>query len=127
MTFDAAQLAAAARHVATFLAGIVTMLGIVHFLTPDQASKIGAGLGKIADGLGDILLAIGPFIALVSGFFAQRSATPAKQAASLLNSGAAHTIVGTPELALAMKDPNVIVATGYAPEEPTQAAKKPII
>jgi hypothetical protein len=121
MNFDTAQLAAAARHVATFLAGVATMLGIIHFVTPDQASKIGAGLGKIADGLGDILLAIGPFIALVSGFFAQRSATPAKQANSLLDSGAAHTIVGTPELALAANSPQVIVASGYAPEGHTQA------
>jgi hypothetical protein len=121
MNFDTAQLAAAARHVATFLGGLATMLGIIHWLTPEQAAQIGVGLGKIADGLGNILLAIGPIIGLVSAFFAQRSATPAKQANSLLSSGAAHTIVGTPELAEAVNSPQVIVASGYAPEGHTQA------
>src|SRR3954462_1068643 len=121
MNFDAARLSAGARHVATFFGGLATMLGIIHWLTPEQAAQIGVGLGKIADGLGNILLAIGPIIGLVSAFFAQRSAMPAKQANSLLSSGAAHTIVGTPELAKAANSPQVIVASGYAPEGHTQA------
>lgn len=103
-----AQIAAALRHCATFFAGLMTMLGVSHFITGDQASQLGAGLGKIADGLGDVIVVAGPMIGAISAYFSQRSASPPKQADSLIDSGQAHKIIGTPQLAEETKSANVV-------------------
>lgn len=108
MTFNAAQAAATGRHLATFVAGLATMLGVLHFVTAEQASQFAGGIGKIADGVGDVLVVIGPIMAGISAYFSQRSATPPKQADSLIASGEAHKIEGTPELAAETKSPKVV-------------------
>jgi hypothetical protein len=103
-----AQISAAARHGATFLAGLATMLGVLHYLSPEAAAQLGQGLGKIADGLGDVLVVLAPIGAAISAYFSQRSASPPKQADSLINSGEAHTIIGTPALAAETKSDRVV-------------------
>lgn len=103
-----AQVSAAARHFATFIAGLATMLGVLHFLSPDQAAQFGQGLGKIADGLGDVLAVAAPVGAAISAYSSQRAASPPKQADALINSGEAHRIIGTPALAAESKSDRVV-------------------
>jgi hypothetical protein len=105
---SSAEIAAALRHVATFFAGFLTMLGVTHFLSAEAAAQFGQGLGKIADGVGDVLVVAGPVVAGVSAYFSRRSATPSKQADALIDSGQAHKIIGTPELAESTNSPRVV-------------------
>jgi hypothetical protein len=110
MKFNAAQAAATGRHIATFVAGLATMFGVLHVVSVEQANQFAGGIGKIADGVGDILVVIGPILAGISAYFSQRSASPPKQADSLIASGEAHKIEGTPELAEETKSPKVVAS-----------------
>jgi hypothetical protein len=67
---NAAQVAAIARHILTFLGGMITCASLLHFISVDEAKKIGASLTDISNGVASISVALGGLIATISGIWA---------------------------------------------------------
>lgn len=75
-----AQVNAAARHVGTFVAGVITMFGLSTKIDPATAQNIIAAMGTA---INDILSLAGLVTPLVMGYLASRSASPASQIKSV--------------------------------------------
>ena len=67
---NTAQVASISRHIATFLGGIITCAALFHFISLDDAKKIGPSLIDISNAVASLSVALGGFIAIVSGGWA---------------------------------------------------------
>lgn len=80
---SASQLAAAGRHVVTFLAGVVTCLAALHVISAGDAATIGSTVTRIGNDVADILAALAPLIAAASGWYAVYKSGHQQQIASV--------------------------------------------
>lgn len=79
----ASQLAAAGRHVVTFIAGGVTCLAALHVVSAGDAATIGSTLTRIGNDVVDICAALAPLAAIVSGWYATYKASKNQQIKSV--------------------------------------------
>lgn len=77
------QLAAAGRHVVTFLAGGVTCLAALHVISAGDAAAIGSTVTRIGNDAADVCAALAPVAAIVSGWFAAYKASHQQQIKSV--------------------------------------------
>lgn len=71
-----AQVLAATRHVASFAAGAIAILGLSTKINPDQAAAIINSLGTLVS---DAVVVIGLVTPVLAAWLASRSASPAAQ------------------------------------------------
>lgn len=110
------QYKAAGKHVASYIAGGVSMAVAFHFLIPTDAAGINDNLNHIYSGVEQIVVGITGLIGILTPIYttwkASRNASPAGQAASLTAAVPGTKIVTTPEIAAATpQSPNVISST----------------
>lgn len=96
------QIIAFGRHVATFVAGMLTLAVTFNYVSAEQATTLKDSINQIIQSVGAIATAIGPIAAIISGLYASRSASPANQ----LKAVAANPTVAKIEV----KDPVVVGA-----------------
>lgn len=84
------QVAAAGRHVVSFIAGGVTVAAGLHLLSGTNASTITTSVQHIEAGVAEIAAGLGPLVAILSGWYAAWSASHIQQLKSVekaVNSG----------------------------------------
>ena len=96
------QIIAFGRHVATFVAGMLTLAVTFNYISADQATTLKDSINQIIQSVGAIAAAVGPIAAIISGLYASRSASPANQ----IKAVAANPTVAKIEV----KDPIVVGA-----------------
>ena len=96
------QIIAFGRHVATFVAGMLTLAVTFNYISADQATTLKDSINQIIQSVGAIAAAVGPIAAIISGLYASRSASPANQ----IKAVAANPTVAKIEV----KDPVVVGA-----------------
>lgn len=83
-----AQYQAAGKHVASYVAGGVTMAAALHFISPTQAVDVNGNLKDIFSGLEQVATGVAGLIAVLTPIYtawrAQKNSTPAAQAAALV-------------------------------------------
>lgn len=77
------QVAAFGRHVATYAAGGITAVAVLHIVNAGDAATLSDSLGKISTGVAEIASGLAPIIALVSGWYAAWSASRKSQIAAV--------------------------------------------
>lgn len=100
---SAAQVNAAARHVASFAGGAVVMFGLSSKINPDSLNAIINATGTL---INDAIVLFGLISPLLAGYFASKSASPVAQAAAVAATGA--TVIAPPAIAAAVPSPNVM-------------------
>jgi hypothetical protein len=104
------QIAAGARHVATYAAGAVTAAAALHLLSAGDATTLQTSLEHIANGVSEIAVGVGPLIGLASAAYAWLSASLKKQAQSVASTPGT-VVVTTPALAAATPEKNIVANT----------------
>jgi hypothetical protein len=102
-----AQANAFIRHLYSYLAGIVTVLGIAG-VSPDVQQQIVTSVHQIGDGVTSILAGVGPLVVIVMGLIARWTAKPEQQKAAVN----------------AMPDVQVVPAPGYVAPSPNSVTLK---
>jgi len=107
------QYKAAGRHVASYIAGGVTIAVGLHFLSPAQGTDIANNIGSITDGVTKVATGLAGLIAVLAPIYttlkAAHSASPVQEAITLEKTGA--VIVTTPEIAASTPNSPNIVST----------------
>lgn len=80
---NSSQVAAFGRHVATYAAGAITAVSVLHIVSAGDAATLSDSLNKISSGFASIAAGLGPIIALVSGWYAAWSASRKSQIAAV--------------------------------------------
>lgn len=103
-----AQYQAAGKHVASYVAGGVTMAAALHFISPSQAVDVNGDLKNVFSGLEQVATGITGLLAVLTPIYtawrAQHNSTPTAQAASLVaaaNNTAAPEVAKVAQVAIA--------------------------
>ena len=88
---------AAARHIASFLGGLIVAFGLTSKLSPDTVNSIVTATGALVN---DALTLFGIVAPLVAAYFAKRSATPDAQAQAVVNNATAGILPRTAQIAV---------------------------
>lgn len=106
---------AAGKHVASYIAGGVSIAVTFHFISPTDASGITENLNSIYDGVVKIGTGIAGLAAILTPIYtalkAAHNASPVGQATGLVQAAPGTTIVTTPEIAAAVPSNNVVSNT----------------
>lgn len=108
------QYQAAGKHIASYVAGGVTMAAALHFISPQQAVDVNGNLKDIFSGLQQVATGVAGLVAFATPFYtawrAQHNSTPQAQALSLVKEVPGTIIVTKPEVAEAAS-PNIVSTT----------------
>lgn len=104
------EVPAGARHVATAIGTVVSMVGVLHLLPADQVAALKASIDKITDGFSGLWTVLGPIAMAAATKYAMKSATPESQAASLTQQIPGTVVVTSPELSKALPTNEAVVS-----------------
>lgn len=104
---------AAGKHVASYLAGGISVAVAFHFISPTDATGLNDNLNSIYHGIEEIAKGVAGIIAILTPIYttwkAANNATPASQAASLTAAVPGTKVITTEAIAKATPDsPNVV-------------------
>lgn len=107
------QVYAAGRHVASYVAGGVSVAVALHFLSPSQGGDLGTSINQVSDGITQIAKGIAGICAVLTPIYtawrAAHSASPTQEAISLVSAKPGTIVVTTPEIAQATPNvPNIV-------------------
>lgn len=80
---NSSQVAAFGRHIATYAAGGITAVAVLHIVNAGDAATLSDSLSKISTGVAEIASGLAPIIALVSAWYATWSASRKSQIAAV--------------------------------------------
>lgn len=83
---SASQVAAAGRHVVTFVMGGATFLATLHVISSSDTTTISHSVTQISNGLADIIAGVAPLIAIGSALWSAWTASHKSQIAAVNNS-----------------------------------------
>ncbi len=108
MNITVGAIPAGGRHLATAAGTVIAMVGVMHMLPTDQVDALKTSVDKITDGVTGLWTVLGPILMGVAAKYAVKSATPAAQAASLVQQVPETRIITTPAIAAAVPDAKVL-------------------
>lgn len=79
------QVNAVGRHVISYAMGAVTVLGVLHVVSGDDATTLANSINQISQGVALIATGLGPIIAIGSALWASYTASAKSQIAAVNN------------------------------------------
>ena len=107
---------AAGKHVASYIAGGISVAVLLHFITPGDASGLNDNLNTIYHGISEVVKGIMGIIAILTPIYtawkSAHNASPIEQARSLQQAVPGTLIVTSPEIARATpENPSIVSNT----------------
>jgi hypothetical protein len=106
---------AAGKHVASYIAGGLSVAVTFHFISPTDASGITDNISTISDGLTKVATGVAGLLAILTPIYttlkAAHNASAVGQATGLVQASPGTKIVTTPEIAAAVPSNNVVSNT----------------
>lgn len=102
------QLLAAGRNVASVASGAIGMLVAMHFLSADEAGKIGDAFNQINTGLTSLIGGITALAAILAPIWAAYNASPQSQIAAVADNPEVQKVITTKAMADAIPSNKVV-------------------
>lgn len=110
MNLTIGAIPAGGRHLATAAGTVVSLIGVLHMLPPEQVLGLKTSIDKITDGFAGLWTILGPIAMATAAKYAVKSASPQAQAAALVQAVPETRIITNSALAASVPDAKVLSA-----------------